>query len=193
MVLHRRTKGTMAAKAKAPQLPDEEDLPDLWSAAVNYCKTWLTNTSLYFRKCLFCFGIRQRVLLAIRPTLGTLILSGHPLLQAHAPIPDDAWEYQIRKALNDAAYNGLEYVPYCTTMPIQPNSENVAFMWVRTVCTICSSTVACSSSYDALSVGLHVLRAAISLCAGAEEEDSPLDAGRSAMTATSVRSQAIVL
>ncbi len=46
------------------------------------------------------------------------------------PIPDDAWEYQIRKALNDAAYQGLEYVPYCTTMPVKPNSEDVAFMWV---------------------------------------------------------------
>lgn len=51
-------------------------------------------------------------------------------MQAHAPIPDDAWEYQIRKSLNDAAYQGLDYVPYCTTMPVQPNSENVAFMWV---------------------------------------------------------------
>ena len=51
--------------------------------------------------------------------------------QAHVPIPDDAWEYHIRKALNDAAYQGLEYVPYCTTMPVKPNSEDVAFMWVR--------------------------------------------------------------
>ena len=47
------------------------------------------------------------------------------------PIPDDAWEYQIRKSLNDAAYQGLEYVPYCTTMPVKANSEDVAFMWVR--------------------------------------------------------------
>ena len=54
-----------------------------------------------------------------------------PWEQAHVPIPDDAWEYQIRKALNDAAYQGLEYVPYCTTMPVKPNSEDVAFMWVR--------------------------------------------------------------
>ena len=52
------------------------------------------------------------------------------IVQAHAPIPDDAWEYQIRKSLNDAAYQGLDYVPYCTTMPVQANSENVAFMWV---------------------------------------------------------------
>lgn len=50
--------------------------------------------------------------------------------QAHAPIPDDAWEYQVRKSLNDAAYKGLEYVPYCTTMPVKANSEHVAFMWV---------------------------------------------------------------
>lgn len=50
--------------------------------------------------------------------------------QAHAPIPDDAWEYHVRKALNDAAYKGLDYVPYCTTMPVKPHSEHVSFMWV---------------------------------------------------------------
>ena len=54
------------------------------------------------------------------------------------PIPDDAWEYQIRKSLNDAAYQGLEYVPYCTTMPVKANSEDVAFMWVRATVVVCS-------------------------------------------------------
>ncbi len=54
-------------------------------------------------------------------------------MQAQAKIPDDAWEYQIRKANNDAAYNGLDYVPYCTTMPVRPNPDEnteVKFMWV---------------------------------------------------------------
>ncbi len=52
--------------------------------------------------------------------------------QAHNKIPDDAWEYQIRKSLNDAAYNGLDYVPYCSTMPVQENAEEgVKFMWKK--------------------------------------------------------------
>jgi hypothetical protein len=52
--------------------------------------------------------------------------------QAHNKIPDDAWEYQIRKSLNDAAYNGLDYVPYCSTMPVQKNAEDgVKFMWKK--------------------------------------------------------------
>lgn len=53
------------------------------------------------------------------------------MAQAHATIPDDAWEYHIRKSLNDAAYKGLDYVPYCTTMPLKPQSDNVKFLWVR--------------------------------------------------------------
>lgn len=51
--------------------------------------------------------------------------------QAHARIPDDAWDYQIRKALNDAAYNGLDYVPYCSTMPVQPHDANPKWMWKK--------------------------------------------------------------
>jgi hypothetical protein len=51
-------------------------------------------------------------------------------VQAHATIPDDAWEYHIRKSLKDAAYKGLDYVPYNTTMPLTPQSENVRFIWV---------------------------------------------------------------
>ena len=52
------------------------------------------------------------------------------LPQAHARIPDDAWEYQVRKALNDAAYTGLDYVPYCSTMPVAPRCEAPKFAWV---------------------------------------------------------------
>jgi hypothetical protein len=52
-------------------------------------------------------------------------------MQAHNKIPDDAWEYQIRKSLNDAAYNGLDYVPYCSTMPVQENCEDPKFMWKK--------------------------------------------------------------
>lgn len=51
------------------------------------------------------------------------------MVQAHNKIPDDAWEYQIRKALNDAAYNGLDYVPYCSTMPVQESCDDPKFMW----------------------------------------------------------------
>jgi hypothetical protein len=50
-------------------------------------------------------------------------------MQAANKIPDDAWEYQIRKALNDAAYNGLDYVPYCSTMPVQESCDEPKFMW----------------------------------------------------------------
>ena len=52
-----------------------------------------------------------------------------PAPQAHAKVPDEAWEYQIRKALNDAAYNGLEYVGYCSTMPVQQVDDNPKWMW----------------------------------------------------------------
>ena len=51
--------------------------------------------------------------------------------QAHASIPEDAWEYHIRASLKDAAYKGLDFVPYCSTMPCKPESEDVKFMWVR--------------------------------------------------------------
>jgi hypothetical protein len=52
------------------------------------------------------------------------------VVQVHATIPDAAWEYHIRKSLNDAAYKGLDYVPYNTTMPLTPQSDNVKFIWV---------------------------------------------------------------
>mmetsp|Transcript_1660 Transcript_1660/g.4824 ORF Transcript_1660/g.4824 Transcript_1660/m.4824 type:complete len:81 (+) Transcript_1660:82-324(+) len=50
---------------------------------------------------------------------------------AHATIPEDAWEYHIRASLKDAAYKGLDYVPYCSTMPCKPESEDVKFMWKK--------------------------------------------------------------
>ncbi|KAK9861251.1 hypothetical protein WJX84_008273 [Apatococcus fuscideae] len=50
---------------------------------------------------------------------------------AHAKVPEDAWEYKIRKENNDAAYNGLDYVPYCSTMPVQQKTENPKFMWKK--------------------------------------------------------------
>ncbi|GIL42781.1 hypothetical protein Vafri_165 [Volvox africanus] len=50
---------------------------------------------------------------------------------AHAKIPSTAWEYHIRKQLNDAAYNHLEYVPYCSTMPVPQRCEEPKFMWKR--------------------------------------------------------------
>lgn len=54
-----------------------------------------------------------------------------PRVQAHAKVPEDAWEYQIRKALNDAAYNGLEYVPYCSTMPVQQHDDTPKWVWKK--------------------------------------------------------------
>ena len=53
--------------------------------------------------------------------------------QVGAKIPGDAWEYQIRKSLNDAAYNGLDYVPYCSLMPIPKETDEAHFMWVSAV------------------------------------------------------------
>jgi hypothetical protein len=50
--------------------------------------------------------------------------------QAGAKIPDDAWEYQIRKSLKDAAFQGLDYVPYCSTMPVPKDCDDPRFMWV---------------------------------------------------------------
>lgn len=44
-------------------------------------------------------------------------------MQEGAPIPADAWEYQIRKSLNDAAYQNLSYKPYCSRMPVCKKGE----------------------------------------------------------------------
>ncbi|KAL3161066.1 hypothetical protein ABBQ38_009449 [Trebouxia sp. C0009 RCD-2024] len=50
---------------------------------------------------------------------------------AHNKVPEDSWEYHTRKALNDAAYKGLDYVPYCSTMPVQPQTDEPKFMWKK--------------------------------------------------------------
>lgn len=50
---------------------------------------------------------------------------------AHNKVPEDAWEYHTRKALNDAAYKGLDYVPYSSTMPVQPKTDEPKFMWKK--------------------------------------------------------------
>ena len=51
-------------------------------------------------------------------------------LQVHNKIPDDHWEYQMRKQLNDACYQGLDYVPFCSTMPVQKKCDDPKFVWV---------------------------------------------------------------
>lgn len=37
----------------------------------------------------------------------------------------------MRKMLNDAAYQGLDYVPYSSTMPVQKDCSDPKFVWVR--------------------------------------------------------------
>jgi hypothetical protein len=37
----------------------------------------------------------------------------------------------MRKALNDAAYSSLAYVPYCSTMPVAKKCETPRFAWRR--------------------------------------------------------------
>ena len=55
---------------------------------------------------------------------------GSSQAQHAGKVPDDAWEYHIRKALNDAAYQALEYVPYCSTMPVPKSCEQPRYVWV---------------------------------------------------------------
>jgi hypothetical protein len=57
--------------------------------------------------------------------------------QAGAPIPESAWEYHMRAALNDAAYKNLRYVPYCSTLPVTKKCEDARFMWVSELCASC--------------------------------------------------------
>ena len=71
-------------------------------------------------------SVRLSVLCSVRTVVISLVV-----VQAHNKVPDDAWEYHTRKALNDAAYKGLEYVPYCSTMPVKPQTDEPKFMWVR--------------------------------------------------------------
>lgn len=95
----------------------DDETPDLWLSAVRVLSHGLSNGA--YRK-----GANSLCVVNV---------------QAHNPIPDDAWEYQIRKSLNDAAYNGLQYVPYCSTMPVQEKCDDAKFMWVRSVrtCRFC--------------------------------------------------------
>jgi hypothetical protein len=47
-------------------------------------------------------------------------------------ITAESWEYQMRKALNDAAYNNLAYEPYCPHMPTHhKDCPHPVFTWVR--------------------------------------------------------------
>ncbi|KAF5835414.1 hypothetical protein DUNSADRAFT_7449 [Dunaliella salina] len=50
---------------------------------------------------------------------------------AENPIPDNAWEFHIRKNLNDAAYNSLKYVPVCCCTPVCAKCNNPKYMWTR--------------------------------------------------------------
>ena len=45
------------------------------------------------------------------------------------PIPPTHCNH--RQALNDAAYNGLDYVPYCSTMPVQQHDDNPKWIWKK--------------------------------------------------------------
>ena len=50
-------------------------------------------------------------------------------------VPENHWEYHMRKNANggkgDAAYNGLDYIPVCTHMPVCNGQCNEpTFMWV---------------------------------------------------------------
>merc|ERR1711988_2081281 len=50
------------------------------------------------------------------------------------PIPPSAHEYNIRKALNDAAYRGLDYVAFDPNMPINKAgcpSDEVQWVWKK--------------------------------------------------------------
>lgn len=49
------------------------------------------------------------------------------------PIPAAAHEYHIRKALNDAAFRGLDYVAFDPNMPTSKQgcpTDEVQFIWV---------------------------------------------------------------
>ncbi|KAK3275752.1 hypothetical protein CYMTET_16134 [Cymbomonas tetramitiformis] len=55
---------------------------------------------------------------------------------AHAEIPSTHWEYQMRKfggedGNGDAAYKGLDYVPFSATMPVSGDSDCISFIWKK--------------------------------------------------------------
>lgn len=46
-------------------------------------------------------------------------------------VPSNAWEYAMRKALKDAAYTSLVYVPVCTHAPVcKPHCTSPTYIWV---------------------------------------------------------------
>lgn len=128
----------------------DQEAPTIWSAAVGVATEFLGPTSLLLQgrgARAGAGGVKRREKAAQAqqepvvghrrrpagrlPPLLTPSPPRHRCLQAHARIPDDAWEYQVRKALNDAAYNGLDYVPYCSTMPVQPRDDNPKWLWKK--------------------------------------------------------------
>jgi hypothetical protein len=57
-----------------------------------------------------------------------------PSVQAAAagvPIPEDAWEYQVRKSLNDAAFQNLQFQGVCHHMPVCKGGCKTAGFMVR--------------------------------------------------------------
>jgi hypothetical protein len=69
-------------------------------------------------------------------------------------IPAEAWEYQMRKALNDAAFNNLAYEPYCPHMPTHhKDCPHPVFAWVRH---LCIAPRLCLQIKNAWSFALHL-------------------------------------
>lgn len=73
--------------------------------------------------CLLVFSMTDLVYLTL--------LSG-ATTQKDTKVPTDAWEYLIRRALNDAAYNNLDYVAYCPHTPCCSKGpcKDAKFLWV---------------------------------------------------------------
>lgn len=107
---------------EAPEIPEES--PDIWSCAVSLLKGMSDLGCACCRSTSSLFELDPCAVLHAH-------LHSFNVIQAHNKVPDDAWEYHTRKALNDAAYKGLDYVPYCSTMPVQPQTDEPKFMWVR--------------------------------------------------------------
>ena len=78
---------------------------------------------------------RQTGIERLRRALGGLPSPGRclsaPQAQHAAAVPEDAHEYHARKALNDAAFRSLRYVPFCSTMPVTRDPSAVRWMWTR--------------------------------------------------------------
>ena len=92
----------------------EQEDPDIWSSAVG-----LDLACSWTLMCSFALTLHMQPF-----RIAMLVV------QAHHKIPEDAWEYHTRKALNDAAFKELQYVPYSSTMPVQAKTDEPKFMWV---------------------------------------------------------------